>query len=639
MAIDYVENDYTITFYSSSAQQRTTSYPSSSLSQSVTTQTVTQSILNNYNWSAATGSVYSEWSIVSGTAEIAQKNPNNSGNTMSYSDIGLRNYIRGDEIFTNSFRASTSEKNNGIVIYKSSSLGYILDTYINIPTASYSGNTVSKLANEFSVDENHLIVPIEKHYSDGSGGELQIYNSSSSGWTLSTTLTTASYNNKATVPADSDTYLAFWNAVVKNNLIFAGGFAKAYSSFPANSHSPDRYVAIFKSSSLGWEYEDQVQVSGFDADDEPGNNNETGGRIGNSGLNFVFDGVTGVLGSKHANGSLSAPLVDDGDDSSGRIHIIKSGSSGWYREANLGLQGLGLTGSVDSSLTIPTSSYDGSTYPDWYTFARFGLTSCAVSGNYIAASARAKAFYASATGKYHRRRDSVFVLKSGSAGWNIEAHLKDPDPFFEKSGSYGTEGDASFGIGLDFGQNSLVVSSPTWRPDATNRASLRSGRSYVYHSTSVGGWTLGQTIENPYSGSVFHEYGEEWNENFSGPSVPDASGAQHFGALPAISGNILAIPSPEFNRQPDSSGVLTVGSGGSAVNASLIYGGITILKGTGSFENRTTEQQVTESVNKTVFLTRSGGAVPFRFSSTGIENIRSQTSSGSYKSFIGDEKT
>ena len=117
MAIDYVENDYTITFYSSSAQQRTTSYPSSSLSQSVTTQTVTQSILNNYNWSAATGSVYSEWSIVSGTAEIAQKNPNNSGNTMSYSDIGLRNYIRGDEIFTNSFRASTSEKNNGIVIY------------------------------------------------------------------------------------------------------------------------------------------------------------------------------------------------------------------------------------------------------------------------------------------------------------------------------------------------------------------------------------------------------------------------------------------------------------------------------------------------------------------------------------------
>lgn len=639
MADDYIDNDYTITFYSASAGQRITSYPSSSVSQSVTTQTITQSVLNNYTWSSATGSTYSQWSIISGTAEIAEKNPNNSGNAMNYSDIGLRNYIRGDEIFTNSFRASTSEKNNGIVIYKSSSSGYILNDYINIPTASYTGNTVAKLANEFSIDGEHLIVPIEKHHSDGVGGELQIYKSSSSGWSLSTTLTTASYNSSAAVVADSDTYLAFWNAVVKNDLIFAGGFAKSYSSFPANGHSPDRYVAIFRSSSSGWSYEDQVQVSGFDADDEPGNNTETGGRIGNSGLNFVFDGTTGVLGSKHANGSLGQPLGDNGDDSSGRIHVIKSGSSGWYRDANLGLQGLGLTGAVDPSLTYPTASYDGSTYPDWFTFQRFGLTSCAVSGNYIAASARAKAIYAGATGKYHRRKDSVFLLKSASAGWAIEAHLEDPDPFFEKSGSYATEGDASFGIGLDFGQNSLMVASPTWRPDPTGRASLRSGRCYIYHSTSAGGWALGQTIENPYSGSVFHAYGEERNEYFSGPSNPDASGAAHFGALPALSGNILAIPGPEFNRHPDSSGVLEIGSGASAVNASLIYGGITILEGTGSFVNKTTEQQVTESVNKTVYLTRSGGPVPFRFSTKIIQNVRKQSASSSYKSFIGNEKT
>lgn len=629
----YLGEDYTISFYSSASVDYITTVPSSSISQSVTTQSVTQSFLNNYTWVESTGSNYTEWTIVSGTSEIAQKNSNNADNNMSYSEIGLRNYIREDEIFTNSFRSSISEENNGIVIYRSSSAGYILSEYINIPTASYSSQTVAKLANEFSMDGNHLIVPIEKHYSDGVGGELQIYYSSSSGWSLSTTLTTASYNDNATVPADSETYLAFWNAVVKEDLIFAGGFAKAYTSFPANTHSPDRYVAIFRSSSSGWAYEDQVQISGFDADDEPGNNTETGGRIGNSGLNFAFDGATGVLGSKHANGSLSSPLVDDGDDSSGRIHVIKSGSSGWYRDANLGLQGLGLTSSVSSSLTYPTAS-DGSTYPDWYTFQRFGLTSCAVSGNYIAASARAKAIYAGATGKYHRRKDSVFVLKSGSTGWNIEAHFEDPDPFFEKSGSYGTEGDASFGIGLNFNQNSLVVASPTWRPDPVNRSSLVSGRCYVYHSTSAGGWAIGQTIENPYSGSVFHAYGEEWNENFSGPSVPDAAGAAHFGALPAISGNILAIPGPEFNRHPDAGGALTVGSGGSAVNASLIYGGITVLEGSASFEDRMVDQYTTESVVKTEYITQSGGPVPFRLgglkSST---NIRKQTPGSGYKTF------
>ena len=58
--------------------------------------------------------------------------------------------------------------------------------------------------------------------------------------------------------------------LVKSNRIFAGIFTKEAG------YNDDRYVAIFNSSSGGWVYEDQVKVSGFDIDNEPGNNNETG---------------------------------------------------------------------------------------------------------------------------------------------------------------------------------------------------------------------------------------------------------------------------------------------------------------------------------------------------------------------------
>lgn len=638
MTTKHIENDYTISFYSSSMGEYITTYPSSSVSQSVTTQTITQSVLNNYSWLEGTGSLYTEWGIVSGTSEIGTVNPNNSDATMSTAVIGHRNEIRGDEIFTNMYGSHNSERNRGIVIYKSSSSGFILHDYINIPTSSVAHSTSrTYLAREFSLDGDHLIVPIEKANSDSVSGELQIYKSSSSGWSLETTLTTASYNSAAPVNAEDDSYLAYWNSIIKNDLIFAGGFAKAFTSFPANNHSPDRYVGLFRSSSSGWEYEDQVQISGFDGDDEPGNNNETGGRIGNTRLNFDFDGATGVIGSKHANGDASGYLNDDGDDSSGRIHVIKSGSSGWYRDAVLGLESLNLTGNVDTSHNIPTAS-GGETYPDWYIYERFGLQSCAVSGNYIAATGLSKGF--SAPGSvYHWRKSSVFILNSSSVGWAIEAQLEDPDPFFEKSGSYGGENDSGFGYGLTFGFNSLIVGSPTWRPNRSGDPGLISGRSYIYHSSSESGWSLAQTVDNPYSGSVFHTIYSERNESFAGNANPGASGAPHFGAKPAVSGSLIAIPAPEFDRHPDPGGALSVGSGSEEVNVSAIHGAVIILSGSENLVDVTSEQEVTESVETTEVVSSPGGPVPFRFSSRGVKNIRMQDSTGSYKTFIGEQKT
>lgn len=634
MTLKHIDSNYNITFYSNAKDEYVTTTPSSSMSQSVTEQEVTESVLNNHTWVQSTGSTYNDWAIISGTSAIGTMNPNNSDATMASAVIGLRNEIRGDEIFTSMYGAQSSERNRGIVIYKSSSAGYVLHDYVNIPTASVVHSTSrSYLGREFSIDGEHLIVPIEKNYADSVGGELQIYNSSSSGWSLSTTLTTASYNAGAAVQIDSEDHLAFWNSIVKDNRIFAGIFTKEAG------YNDDRYVAIFNSSSGGWVYEDQVKVSGFDIDNEPGNNTEQGGRIGNTRLNFDFDGVTGVLGSKHANGDHAQPLIDDGDDSSGRIHVIKSGSSGWYRDAKLGLEDLDKTGSVDTSHNIPTASYDGSTYPDWYTFLGFGLQGCAVSGNFIAAMAMAKGFEGAIVGgsaTYHWRRDTVFIMETGSSGWSIVAELEDPDPHFVGSGSYAQQSDAGFGYGLAFGSNSLMVGSPTWRPDRSGDSGLVSGRTYVYHSTSAGGWSLGQTIENPFSGSQFHTVSSERNEYLGGPQVPGGSGASHFGAKPAMSGNIIVIPAPEFSAIADSNSSSTLSGADPAINIAYIKGAVVVLEGTGSYVDVVSTQYNTESVETTTLVESTGNAIPMRLGmSKGAPNIRLQDVSSSYTTFQG----
>ena len=100
----HLDENYTISFYSQASTDFVTTIPSSSIIQNVTTQSVSQSFLNNYTWVKSTGSVYSEWNIISGTAAIASLNPNNADNSFSFSQIGSRIEIRGDEIFTNVYR-------------------------------------------------------------------------------------------------------------------------------------------------------------------------------------------------------------------------------------------------------------------------------------------------------------------------------------------------------------------------------------------------------------------------------------------------------------------------------------------------------------------------------------------------------
>ncbi len=96
MAIDYLNEDYTIALYSYNKNQHKTLVAEYKTDNTVTENVVTQSVLNNYTWAnAATGSTYETWPIVSGTEAIGALNPNNTDDSMSYSDIGARLEIRG----------------------------------------------------------------------------------------------------------------------------------------------------------------------------------------------------------------------------------------------------------------------------------------------------------------------------------------------------------------------------------------------------------------------------------------------------------------------------------------------------------------------------------------------------------------
>lgn len=603
----FVDNNYTISFYSSSAGQYITSYPSSSVTQSVVTQSVTQSLLNNYTWAESTGSTYSAWNIITGGSEIAVMNSNNTSDyTNNGVEIGSRIYVRNNEIFTNVFRDASAEANNGIAIYSSSSSGWVIKDYINIPTSSVSNGDARRVAQEFSLDGDYMTVSVGD--TNGNSSKLHIYKSSSSGWAVEEILTTSSYNSGSAVN-DSDGDGAFVTSVIKDGTIFAPGFYSGYYN---------RFAAFFKSSSAGgWEFEDEVQV---------GDSSHTSISEGITGVSIDFDGTTAVLGSMFPDGS------EYYQNKTGRVHVFTSSSSGWSQE-KLGLSGtFNLTGNVSSSTEIP-SPYSDYEYRTW---THFGYKSCAVSGNYIAAAAQSVNVDDSG-GIYHRRRHSVFLLKSSSSGWEIEQRLDDPATNLILSHSnMNSTSNTEFGTGLVLKDNVLVVNSPEWKSDWSSN--YTEGRVYVYVSSSSGGWQLDQTIDNPYSGSIFKDYGSSGTNKQLGYNNQGGyanAGDYGFGSLPGLSGNILVLNAPSFTYHSSSSGI-NIGGG---VYASTIYGAMVVMSGSGSYYDHEYETEATESVEVTSYVTQSGGPVPFRFSSKGAFNIRGQAADNPYKTFIGEQKS
>lgn len=594
MAINYIDpNDYTINFFANAKRDYVATIPSSSTTQSITYQTLTHSVLNNYNWAQSTGSLYNEWTYATGSLKISDLNPNGGGAgavELGYSQVGTRVYIRGDEIYTNVYRNSSTENDNGIVIFKSSSLGWNIKDYINVPTSSVSNGNAAGVAREFSLHKNYITVGVLDTNNDDS--KLFVYRSSSSGWAVDQILTTASYNAGAAVNDNNGDY-AFLCAKIHGNKIFTNGFR----------NNSNRYVAFFNSSSAaGWTLEKEVQVEAVSSD--------TNASMGISGVALDFDGTTAVMGSKDGSGS------ESWHNASGKVHVFESGSSGWSEVAKLGLQALGLTSSVTGTWG---STYGASEYRTW---TRFGYKSCVVSGSYIAAAAQGINEYVGS--QYVRQRHSVFILKSGSSGWKLEARIDDPATnLILTASSQNDTSDTEFGTGLALNHRSLLINSPEWQSNWSD--SFTTGRSYVYVSSSANGWVLSQTIDNPYSGSAWETAGYAGTNMKMGYNsqggYPNA-GSVGYGSKPAMSGSVLALNAPSFGTHLDT--------------LKYIRGAVIVLEGTASFANETEIKENINTVTQTVLVTSSdpGAPIPFKFASKNATNMRNQTTSSFYKTFV-----
>ena len=603
MAKYFIGEDYIINLYDNSRSSYTTTIPSSSITENVITQSVTQSVLNNYSWISATGTApnHSEWTIISGTDDIAALNPNATDtSTVGNCRIGSRVEIRGDRLFTNLHTDSTSIQHNGVAIFKSSSVGWALKGYINAPTSSGDNSILAGgLARDFSIYKDHLA--ISAYESGGNDSMLHIFkSSSSSGWELEQTLTTSSYNDGASVNVSTgiNTFLA---VKIHGDKLVTSGF----------SNSQSRYLGIFASGTGGWAFEDSVFIR--DGSTSGGASN-TGGSVAISNVALDFDGTRIIAGSNES------PYPQSYRNEIGTIYIIHSSSDGgWELERKMNLQ--------DAGLTDNKTSVFGSNYTEEYmTFRKFGAMGCSISGSYVVASAEGQNIFVSSLSNYRRQKNSTFIFKSSSSGWNLEKRLIDPTTDFLEIGGINDTTNTEFGLGVKIKNNSVFVNSPAWRSATSASFSYPEGRAYIYVSSSETEWPLTQTVENPFSGSSFYAGDNTGvNHGFVGNTQSTFSaGEVGYGVTLGVSGSVLALGSPRFTRNS---------------NEDTIKGAIIVLSGTSSFVDQVVDEYVTESVTTTHTVTQSGGPVPFRFMQNGSFNLRKQSPDNTHKSFIGDQKT
>ena len=109
--------------------------------------------------------------------------------------------------------------------------------------------------------------------------------------------------------------------------------------------------------------------------------------------------------------------------------------------------------------------------------------------------------------------------------------------------------------------------------------------------------------------------------NNSGGGYPNA-GSVGYGTLPAISASILALNAPSFSEHLDTS--------------KFIRGAVIVLEGTASFVNEIEQIENRKNIIDTVHITSSepGVPIPFKFASKNVTNMRNQTTSSFYKTFV-----
>ena len=530
---------------------------------------------DSIDWTQSTGSSYNTgWTIITGS------NESNGG--------GLGRWLKftGSSMYTINHNALATAP--GVVHWVSKSEGWRVNQVLATGTLGTNVGGNNYKVKWADVDGRTLITSYEGN------NELYIFTSRSGGWYQSQTLNKDSWEGPGDIEPDYNKY-SFFNCRIVGDTIFSLGHRL--------DGSYAYYVAWWKSSSAeGWKYHDSAMTTD---DSSIGAYGSTNASVGLSSCNIDFDGSRAIAGSKIYSGGGA------GNHSSGRLFVFESSSaSGWYLDEQLTLSNLGRN-SDSGSFAAWNNTYN----QEYKLYSHWSYLSSVMSGNYIAASGIGRKIVDSSSDypyMYRKVKNAIFILKSGSSGWEIEQKIKDPSGRSESAswsaGSLDAHlDDSDFGLGMAFSPDTgdLIVSSPAYN-SKFGPEYYYEGRVYIYSSASSTGWTLKQTIENPYSGSVFHANNiGGWH--FGGHSTHPEGGFTHEGCKPAASGSLIAIGAPRWESHP------AEGSPG----YTSIDGAIVLLSGSTPVQPKTIE------------------AVPFRFLSNGPYNLRKQDQSSNHRSFRG----
>ena len=665
MSKKYIGHDYTLSVYAENNKDNKSLVPSSSIEQQVSDQEVQISVLDSIDFSKATGSVqesggeysYANMIFASRSDTIGLSNrlfthPKIGDELSADGTFGRSVVISGSTMFVNSRQRNdvgnhatrSMRSRQGVFVFKSSSSGWAFSDAIMPPSSSYpidssQGPQPEHVAKNF--DAHSEFVAIAAPLSTEKGITL-VYKSGASGYSHDATIGSASFSPAYWTQSDAtdNSALIYYIAngqegimpsvKVNNNKLVVGGFSAAIrpdASTSFTTHHRSSSLAVFSSaSSGGWVFESLLSSSVVHS---ASSNVGDYYRKGMGQYPGHFNGALDYDGTRVAAAGKGGYNNVTWQQDNGRVSIFKSSSTvGWYEEDQIDLRSAGFTSAVTSSLTpsspditLGSGVFAGS--QEWKLYTKFGFYSCAISGNYMAASARS---HPSLSSNSPRIKNRIFIFKSSSSGWAHEANFKSPNP---GTGGDGTHSSASyadeFGYTLNFNRSvpgMLVTRSPSYRavPDTSNSTT---GRVHIYKSSSVSGWALEQNIDNPYSGSLAPLGDTDYRDDYEKFGDTAGLGSEGSGGyLDAVStgldGPNMAIPY---------SGIVESENDVGAFGVQQRFGAVQILNGSSSFRQETITQEVTESVEVTNYILSPNNLSPFIKTHSGPMNIRLQSGS------------
>ena len=680
MSKKYINNDYTLNVYAKNAKDHKSLVPNIVTEQQVTTQQQQVSVVTGVTYVDATGSLevsggqtsYANMIFASRSMDssISLTNrlfshPKVGDETSADGTFGRSIVISGAMMVVNSRQrndvgnhATRSMKNRqGVFIFKSSSSGWgysdvIMPASSLYPLDATHGPQPEHIAKNFHMHDKYIAIcaPLA-----GTTGVVMVYKSGSSGWSHDTNIGTGSFVPAHWTQSDatSASALKYYTAnagsegvmpsvkIFNNHMVIGGlnSYTRPNSSTSWSNNHWAASVAMFKRTDAGgWQFaqiltSSQSHTASAACDDYY--------RKGMGSVPGHFNGALDFDGTRVIAAGQGGYDSPQWQQANGRVSIWLTSSAGWIEEDQIDLWSAGLTGSVPSNL-LPSSPDINSGVgifagnQEWKLYTKFGYYSCAISGNYFAATA--KGYEASSNSP--RIQNRVFIFKKGASGWKREADFKSPNP---GTGGDGTHISASyrdeFGYTLIFDRNvpgMLATRSPSYRSEAAT-SNTKLGRVHIYKSSSSG-WSLAQNIDNPYSGSAISYYpggssnyrNDYWEYGDVQGYGTEGAGSYLDASATGFDSGHIAVPFSDVVESENDTG---------AFGVQQRFGAIQILSGAISYTQKTVDVEVTQSVRVTKYVLTSSILAPFSKAVNGPQNLRLQSGSKTpYSSEFGNSK-